>query len=222
MSFKKELLSLQDLAARLPFQLDASEDVNEAYVTHVHEPSRESARLIDLWTYCFIRRYYLIKFVREKSYLAGELEAVVEQTYRKVDRGRRSLRESARYAQWVSVVCKNNYLNFVTRRSPVTAVEISDAVYELPLAEPIVDEPGWPEPVVDVGALYVALSRAIDRLPPFLQNATRMRFVEQLSYEEISRLTGHSVATVRAYIHKACTRFRTDEGLAPFKSWYQK
>ena len=221
MSYHLDLHSLDELALRLPFGLDACADVNMAYSAHVRSPTRESAKLVDLWTYCFIRRYYLMKFIRESGFQSCELESVVEQTYRKVERGRRSLKRYDRYAQWVSVVCKNNYINFVTRRSHVIAIDSTLMEGHVHGGPPDgLDEGDWVDPSVDAGMLYVALTRAIERLPGFLRHAARMRFVEQLSYDEISRLTGHSVATVRAYIHKICTRFRKDPGLKEFRDWY--
>jgi len=139
-----------------------------------------------------------------------------------VERGRKRLKQHNRYAQWVSVVCKNNFINFVTRRSHVITLDatamISDSDGDL---FELMPESEWVDPSVDAGMLYVALARAIEDLPQFLHHVARMRFVEQLSYEEIGRLTGHSLATVRAYIHKVCTRFRRDPGLREFKSWYE-
>ena len=113
---------------------------------------------------------------------------------------------------WVSVICRNTYVNFVTRRKFVTTLdEATDDLHNSPdigLAE-------------DAGALYLALSKAIERLPAFLQSVARMRFVEDLSYEEISRMTGKSPPTIRAYVHKVCKRFREDPGLGAFRDWYQ-
>jgi len=222
MSYHLDLHSLDELALGLPFALDACADVNTAYSAHLRSPTTESAKLVDLWTYCFIRRYYLMKFIRENGFQSCELESVVEQTYRKVERGRKRLKQHNRYAQWVSVVCKNNFINFVTRRSHVITLDatamISDSDGDL---FELMPESEWVDPSVDAGMLYVALARAIEDLPQFLHHVARMRFVEQLSYEEIGRLTGHSLATVRAYIHKVCTRFRRDPGLREFKSWYE-
>ena len=103
MSYRLDLHSLDELASQLPFHLDSSAEVNEAYSLYLRTPSPEAAELVDLWTYCFIRRYYLIKFLKERSFQSGELESVVEQAYKKVERGRSLLKQDDRYAQWVSV-----------------------------------------------------------------------------------------------------------------------
>lgn len=211
MSFSFDLKSLDALASKLPFHLDDTNEVNEAYCAYRERSHLESAYHIDLWTYCFIRRYYLIKFISEASFRPPELDQVVERTYRKVEKSRFQLERNDRYAQWVSVICKNTYVNFVTRRKYVTTLDVA-----------INDEPEVSSRDIgeDAGALYLALSRAIERLPLFLRSVARMRLVEDLSYEEISRMTGKTVPTIRSYVHKICRRFRHDNGLNAFKDWY--
>lgn len=212
MSFRIDLRSLDALASQLPFHIDDAQEVNDIYCSYRKHPQRATNILVELWTYCFIRRYFLIKFISESRFQSSELDQLVEKTYQKVDKSREGLVRSDRYAQWVSVICKNAYVNFVTRRKYVTTLVDDDDIPPEPAILPFAD---------DVGALFLALSRAIDKLPIFLRNVARLRFVEDLSYEEISRITGKSVPTIRAYVHKICSRFRRDKGLASFKDWYK-
>ena len=211
MSYRFELKSLDALASRLPFGLDDTQEVNSIYLAYRRNRTDGSDFLVDLWTYCYIRRYYLIKFIREEGFRAAELDQIVEKTYKKVEKCISQLEREDRYAQWVSVICKNTYINFVTRRQYVTALDGSTE------HECVAPETGVVE---DPAALYLTLSRAIERLPVFLRNVVRMRFVEDLSYEEISRLTGKSIPTVRSYVHKACLRFRRDPGMRAYEDWY--
>ena len=212
MSLKIELQSLDALASQLPFHLDDTTEVNEVYCSYRERPHPSTSYLIELWTYCYIRRYYLVKFISESGFRSAELDQVVERTYQKIERSRQQLERNDRYAQWVSVVCKNTYLNFVTRRKYVTTLDCD--------SDEIVDqlEIGISE---DSGALFLALSRAIEKLPVFLRSVAQLRFVEDLSYEEISRLTGKSIPTVRSYVHKTGRRFRSDSGLVAFRDWYE-
>ncbi|TDI70186.1 MAG: sigma-70 family RNA polymerase sigma factor [Bacteroidetes bacterium] len=212
MSLKIDLKSLDALASQLPFHLDDTSEVNEVYCSYQERPHPSTSYLVDLWTYCYIRRYYLIKFIGSSGFRSSDLDQVVEKTYQKVERSRSQLERNDRYAQWVSVICKNTYVNFVTRRKYVTTLETdSNVTIEL-------DEMGTSE---DAGALFLALSRAIEKLPVFLRSIARLRFVEDLSYDEISRLTGKSIPTVRSYVHKVCYRFRSDSGLVAFRDWYE-
>lgn len=211
MSYRTELRSLDTLASHLPFALDETERVNETYCRYVAKPGPSDARLVDLWTYCYIRRYFLIKFLRETAFRSSELEQVVERTYRKVESRRHQLERLDKYAQWVSVICRNTFVNFVSRRRTLAQL---DAV-----PHPSVEMPDI-ELDVDAGAVFLALTAAIGDLPGFLQPTARMRYVENLSYEEIARITGKRVPTIRSYIHKICARFRKDSGLAAWADRY--
>ncbi len=205
MSYKIELTSLESLAAKLPFSMDEAHRVNETFAAYMLSNQADDKRLIDLWTYCFVRRYFLIKFIRDPRFRASELDHLVEATYRKVERARTSITHHHRYAQWVSVVCRNTFVNFIARRKSVTGLQRHHDVALPPAIEDDME--------VNAAAIHASLLHAIAQLPPFLQATARMRFVENLSNEEIGRIIGKRAATVRAYVHKICKRFRRDPGL---------
>ncbi|MGB1374456.1 MAG: RNA polymerase sigma factor [Rhodothermales bacterium] len=204
MSYKTDLSTLETLAARLPFSIDESHRVNEAFVAYMCHDRIEDKRLVDLWTYCYVRRYFLIKFIREARYQASELDQIVEKAYRKVEHARPGIIHHDRYAQWVSVVCRNMYVNFVARRRALVTLP-PEEIPELAPEERDAD--------VNAAALHTSLIHAIESLPPFLRSTARMRFVENLSNEEIARIIGKRSGTVRAYVHKICKRFREDRQL---------
>lgn len=208
MSYKSELTTLEALASNLPFHLDESDRVNDAFNTYMTRGEKPQKVLIDLWTYCFVRRYYLIKFIRESRFRSSELDQLVENTYQKVERSRSGIESYDRYAQWVSVVCRNAYINFVSRRKLIIGLNF--------LADDPVEFINGVDLEANAAGIHISLLRAINRLPDFLRPTARMRFVENLSYEEISRYTGKRVPTIRSYIHKTCSRFRKDKNL---KAW---
>jgi len=196
-----ELLGIDRLARRLPFALDAVDRAGEAFARWRTTGKRRDLETVDLWTYCYIRRYFLVRFAREPSFGVSELEDVIEKAFRRVEEGRGSLHAPERYARWTTVVCRRTYLNFVSRRRELTSVDR--------IAEPAVDGPSA-ETLHDRAGTMRVLLGAVARLPRFLQPYARLRFVDGLEYEEIAERTGRPVATVRAYAHKAVIRFRSD------------
>jgi RNA polymerase sigma factor (sigma-70 family) len=208
MSYQTELTTLESLADKLPFAIDESHRVNETFAAYMQAERIEDKKLVDLWTYCYVRRYFLIKFIRHARFRASELDHLVERTYRKVERSRLDIKHHDRYAQWVSVVCRNTFVNFVARRKKVIGLETR---HDVALAPDDVNDAD-----VNAAAIHISLQEAIAALPPFLQATARMRFVENLSNEEIGRIIGKRSATVRAYVHKICKRFRKNEQL---KAW---
>jgi RNA polymerase sigma factor (sigma-70 family) len=198
---QSELLGIDRLARRLPFALDAVDEAGAAFARWRLLGRERDRRTVDLWTYCYIRRYFLVRFAREPSFGVSELEDVVEKAFRRVEEGRATLREPERYARWTTVVCRRTYLNFVSRRRELMPVDR--------IAEPEADGPSA-ETLHDRAGTMRVLVAAVERLPAFLRPYARLRFVDGLEYEEIADRTGRPVPTVRAYAHKAILRFRAD------------
>ncbi len=193
--------SLEALVARLPFHLDDTAAVNECFVRWFNAPTKRDRIVVDLWTYCFIRRYFLVKFIQESSVGPADLEELVDRTYQKIERSGRQIKRPERYASWVSVVCKNTFLNYL--RDHRRAVSLDAERAPQLIAE-------TPQPSYDAGFVRQAVEGAIKRLPAYLQECVRLRFVEGLTYEEIHDRTGHPLPRIRSYVNKALKRFRED------------
>lgn len=199
-----DLPELDGLASRLPFRLDAVDEAGAVFERWLRTPNDADEYVVALWTYCYVRRYFLVRFAREPSFTGGELEHVIDQAYERVERGRSDLREPSRYARWVVVVCRNTYVSFVARRSQ--PVEL-DRVAEPSTSPDELDD--WHENA----GLASAVRSAVERLPPFLRPYAEQRFLHGTDYEAIASAMGRDPATVRAYAHKALARLRSDRRL---------
>ena len=199
--------SLDALASKLPFHLDDVDAVNDCFVRWFKTPSDEDRIVIDLWTYCFIRRYFLIKVVQESTMGPTDFDELVDRTFLKIEASVGRVKRPAHYANWVSVVCKNTFLNYLRDR------RLAVSLYENPESQ-VAAEPA--RPYRDVGYTRLAVHRAIDRLPRYLRECVRLRFIEGLTYEEISERTGFPLPRIRSYINKAMKRFREDDRLLAY------
>lgn len=199
--------SLDALAARLPFHLDDIDAVNDYFVRWFNAPSEKDRVVIDLWTYCFTRRYFLIKLLQESSMGPTDFDELVDRTFLKIEGSVGRIKRPAHYANWVSVVCKNTFLNYLRdRRHAVSLTEDPDSHMA---AEPT-------QTYGDAGFTRIAIHRAINRLPKYLRECVRLRFIEGLTYEEISDRTGFPLPRIRSYINKAMKRFRDDDRLLAY------
>jgi len=63
-----------------------------------------------------------------------------------------------------------------------------------------------PDEAVDRGRTRAAVRAAIDRLPPDQRDAVLMRFIDDLPYEEIARLSGVPQGTVASRVFRALER----------------
>lgn len=199
--------TLDALIAKLPFHVDDVEAVNDCYVRWLRAPTKKDRYIIDLWTYCFTRRYFLMKVVAESAMGPAEFDEMVDRTFLKIEASVGRIKRPGRYANWVSVVCKNTFLNHLRDRKHAVPLDESPALS-------IAAEPT--RVYGEVGHMRVAVHRAIDRLPKYLRDCVRLRFIDGLSYEEISARTGYPLPRIRSYINKAMKRFRDDDRLLAY------
>jgi DNA-directed RNA polymerase specialized sigma24 family protein len=196
--------SLRELAARLPFGLEDAEQVGAAFRRFQNADDGEAPRerrAVELWTYCFVRRYFWVKFTVKPERPASDLDELVERVYRKIEAKRATVREPGRYAHWVSVVCRNTFLNYVNREGPP---DVSLDEEHAPTLSSKKRVRG------DLGLARSVVAEAIERLPDYLQPVARMRFLEERSYPSISEETGTAVPTARSYAGRARKQLRED------------
>ena len=195
--------ALDEVAARLPFHVGDVEAANAAFQRWRETGEDRDLETVELWLYCYTRRYFLVKFLRDTSHGAADLDQLVAKAFGKA-RGRLdSVEQPERFASWVSVICKHTFINFLRRYRGQTVLDAE----RLPDAAP---DPAYEH---DRLAARRAVERAIARLPDALQEVARLRFLEDRSYEQIHEATGRPVPSLRAYVNKAVTRFRKDPDL---------
>jgi RNA polymerase sigma factor, sigma-70 family len=159
-----------------------------------------------MWTYCYVCRYFLAKSAGDNFESAAAPDELITRTYEKIQENRDGVRDPNRYANWVSVVCKNTFLNY-TRRD-----RAADSIDEEKGPTLRADRSRIPEK----GFVREAFAEAIERLPDYLQEPARLYFLEDREFDEISDEIGKAVPTVRTYKHKAVKQLREDERLREY------
>lgn len=195
---------LEALAARLPFALDDVAQVNAAFVRWRAERCPHALETVELWSYCFVRRYCLLKFYRGHASARSDQDALEARILRTVQEKRVRVIHAARYASWVSVVCRNMYYNYLRSHRVIFLSVETAGLPSVPASAPRRH---------DDARADAALSAAIERLPAYLQNVARLHFLGHRSYREIAELTGRPAPSVRTYVSKARTCFRRDAAL---------
>lgn len=206
MDFDELFSSVDRVAAHLPFPIHDAHQANAAFEAWREGGDASMKRVVDLWTYCFVRRYLLAKFAANRLAGAADLEQLCERVYRKIERKRVTVEDARRYASWVSVVCRNAYYNYARTAGRIVLFGTEG---DLPV---LVSEPR--EPAYDRVLLLDAMHAAIEDLPPYLREVAILKFVRELEYTDIEKETGLSLPIVRAYVSKIVRRLRRNEALA--------
>ena len=197
---------LHTVLDRLPFSVDDTDAANDAFRRWREKQEETAERLVDMWTYCYICRYFLAKSTGSAFDSAAAPDKLITRTFEKVQDKRDSVRDPDRYANWVSVVCKNTFLNHTRRDRTADSIDREKG----PTLQ--AEDPRVPK----IGFVQEAFSEAIERLPDYLQEPARLYFLEDREFEEISEQIGKAVPTVRTYKHKAVKQLRKDERLREY------
>ena len=156
---------------------------------------------------------YQGRLIRFAARITGDVESardVVQDTFLRLcredlDRVRDHL------PAWLFRVCRNRALDVRKKERPLQALDDDGTS--------AVEEPGAdPHSRLEKGDEARRLLAAVGTLPAAQQEALRLRFQEELSYKEISAVTGHSVGSVGFLIHAGIKqlrqRLRPDEPVA--------
>ncbi len=129
-----------------------------------------------------------------------DAEDVLQETLIKVYRSLDEFRGESRLFTWIYRIATNESLQFLRRKQlPFTPYEeISNMLVQTLYAEND----------IDADELLLKFQEAILRLPEKQRIVFNLRYYDELSYEEISRITGQSVATLKTGYHYAVEKVK--------------
>ena len=160
-------------------------------------------RSIEIWAYCYVQRYFTIRFLRERTTSPSDIDLVISRAFERILTNLETVRDPLKFAGFVSVICKRALLNHRGRRKDT--VEAEDHV--------IVPTRADEADAYDGALARRVIVAALAHLPDSTRQIAQWRLLEEKEYEWISEQTGRPIATVRTYVSKALTILRSDDRL---------
>lgn len=142
-----------------------------------------------LWRICW-------RYTRHREDAADCLQDTMVKAWRQLP----GFRGEGDFEAWMCRICTTCCLDFLRSRTRRTADSI-DALRETGF-DPR-DQAPQPHEAAEQREEREALARAIDDLPPDMREALVLSQLEGLSYEDVARLTGASIGTVKSRISRA-------------------
>ena len=139
-------------------------------------------------------RYFIARLVGNPD-LADELS---QETWLTVVSKIHTLRSAATFSVWLYRIARNKVYQELRRRK--VTIELDE---ELEAADDTVDEIGACE---DVAQLH----RCLERLKPLHKEVLLLRFLEEMSYEQMADVLGCNIGTVRSRIFHAKLALRKE------------
>ena len=114
-----------------------------------------------------------------------------------------SLREPRRFQSWVFRIAQNNvYQNYRGLKPQMVSIDEEKSQELSDVQRLSTPQPG-PESSVLSDELQLVIRKAIDSLPEKYKVVFVLSAIQKLSYKEISKIVGRSLASVKSDIHRA-------------------
>jgi RNA polymerase sigma-70 factor (ECF subfamily) len=131
-------------------------------------------------------RYYLRKMLRD----AEAAEDLLQEVWLDVFRGAARLADTGAFRAWIYRISRNRAFRVLRKRrveyQPIEDLELPDPSAEVS-----------PFEAENAACVHAGL----DVLAPAHREVLVLRYIEEMSYEEIARVTGCQVGTVRSRLH---------------------
>jgi RNA polymerase sigma factor (sigma-70 family) len=115
------------------------------------------------------------------------------------------VREQVR--NWLYTVCRNLAFDLRKKEARLRAIDEND--------ENDLVAPDKPDEQAETGHSHRSIMKHVNRLPESHREVLRLKFQEDLSYKEISSITGHSISHVGVLLHEALLKLRTEIQVRP-------
>jgi RNA polymerase sigma-70 factor (ECF subfamily) len=149
---------------------------------------RDPAAMEELVAQCHPRlRAYLHRMLGDRQ----AIDDVAQDVWADVFRDLHKLNDAGAFVPWFYSIARNRTFRLLRNRRQAVAID------EREIADPRQDEPDFSPQ--DAQAVHEALGQ----LAPVLREVLLLRFMEQMSYQEIAEVVSAPVGTVRSRIHNA-------------------
>jgi RNA polymerase sigma-70 factor (ECF subfamily) len=145
---------------------------------------------------------YRDRYARYAQHMLGNREDAEEALQDAFTRGYRSLvrcEDPERFGAWLFRILVNRCRTLGARRGRRARTFVSD---EIALHDASEEHPA------EQNAWREEIERALTRLRPEQREAFLLKYVEDLGYDEMSRLTGVGVSALKMRVMRACDRLR--------------
>lgn len=150
-----------------------------------------------------VKRYkdQLLNFIYRFVGSQEEAEDIVQETFLRVYRKRKAYKRIARFSTWIYTIAGNLARTELRRRKRRKLFSVTDMGYENRDYE-IWDEGFNPEAHVDGVIQEEIIQREIANLSPKFREVIILRDVQELSYEEISKIIKVPIGTVKSRVNR--------------------
>jgi len=146
---------------------------------------------------------FVFRFLSDRS----ESEDIVQETFLRVFRNKRAYKKIAKFSTWIYTIAGNLAKTELRKRKKRNLYSISTIGYDDKDFE-ISDESSNPEKKTNTKMYDEIIQREISQLSPKFREVIILRDIQELSYEEISKIIKVPLGTVKSRVNRARLRLQ--------------
>jgi RNA polymerase sigma-70 factor (ECF subfamily) len=149
----------------------------------------------------------LMNFVYRFLSDATESEDVVQETFLRVFRNKKAYKKIAKFSTWIYTIAGNLAKTELRKRKKRNIYSLSEIGFEDKDYE-ILDDSQSPEKKTNTRMYDDIIQREIQQLSPKFREVIILRDIQELSYEEISKIIDVPLGTVKSRVNRARLRLQ--------------
>lgn len=165
----------------------------------------------DLYAFDLIVKRYkdqLLNFIYRFVGSQEEAEDIVQETFLRVYRKRKAYKRIAKFSTWIYTIAGNLARTELRRRKRRKLFSVTDMGFEDRDYE-ITDDALSPEREVHGVMQEEIIQKEIEQLSPKFREVIILRDIQELSYEEISKIIKVPIGTVKSRVNRARLRLQS-------------
>jgi RNA polymerase sigma-70 factor (ECF subfamily) len=154
----------------------------------------------DLEAFAALSRRHRDRCTRFAVRMVGSLDDaddVLQSAFMRAYRALASCRDPGRFSSWLYQIVANECRTFATRRARRERRFVRELEFD-----------GAVAPMSDARETLEDIQYALDQLEPDQREAFLLKHVEDLSYDEMSEITGAGISALKMRVKRACERLR--------------
>jgi RNA polymerase sigma-70 factor, ECF subfamily len=151
-------------------------------------------------------QHRLLRYLAHMTENQATAEDLFQETWIRVLEKGHQYDGKSRFAAWLMTIAHNVAIDHLRKRVPASLDEMRDVEDAVPL-EPVA---AGPSPFEHAAATEdrARIQAALEQLPPIFREVLVLRFQEQLKLEEIAKLVGIPLATVKTRLYRGVMALR--------------
>lgn len=132
-----------------------------------------------------------------------EAEDVVQETFLRVHHHLERFDENMKFSTWIYRIATNLCIDRLRKRKPIYSLDAESSDYEgLDGYAMIPSDDRTPESELLLSETQRIIHEAIDTLPPKYKSVMILRYIQEMSLQEVGDVLGMPVTTIKTRVHR--------------------